>query len=183
MEREINLSPASAAADVASGSIYFIGNATVLIRYGGFTVLTDPTFIHMHEQVSIGYGMHSTRLTNPAMEIQDLPPVDLLLLSHFHGDHFDQVAERELEKSLPIVTTPEAAKALNERGFSNTYSLETWAAQQVRKGDVLLRITAMPGRHGPPVVDLALPEVMGSMLEFSSHRSDSLKIYITGTLS
>ena len=117
MEREIDLAPGSAAADVASGSIYFIGNATVLIRYGGFTVLTDPTFIHMHEQVSIGYGMHSTRLTNPAMEIQDLPPLDLLLLSHFHGDHFDQVAEQELDKSLPIVTTPEAAKALNERGF------------------------------------------------------------------
>ena len=40
----------------ASGSIYFIGNATVLIRCAGFTILTDPTFIHMHEQVSIGYG-------------------------------------------------------------------------------------------------------------------------------
>jgi L-ascorbate metabolism protein UlaG (beta-lactamase superfamily) len=180
MENEITLAPASTPADVASGSIYFIGNATVLIRYGGFTILTDPTFIHMHEQVSIGYGMHSTRLTNPAMEIEDLPPLDLLVLSHFHGDHFDQVAEQKLDKSVPIVTTPEAAKALNERGFPNTYSLKTWARQQIRKGDVSLRVTAMPGRHGPPVVDLALPEVMGSMLQFSSPRSDSFKIYITG---
>src|SRR5215217_5244591 len=88
-----------------SGSIYFIGNATVLIRCAGFTILTDPTFIHMHEQVSIGYGMHSTRLTDPAMEIGDLPPLDLIVLSHFHGDHFDQVAERELNTSYPIVTT------------------------------------------------------------------------------
>src|SRR3954470_23562006 len=127
-QAEIVLSTGGAAPDSSTGSIFFIGNATVLIRYAGFTILTDPTFIHMHEQVSIGYGMHSTRLTNPAMEIQDLPPVDILVLSHFHGDHFDQVAERQLDKSLPIVTTPEAAKALNERGFLNTYSLETWAA-------------------------------------------------------
>jgi L-ascorbate metabolism protein UlaG (beta-lactamase superfamily) len=91
----------------SQGSVFFIGNATVLIRFGGFTILTDPTFIHKNEQVSIGYGMHSTRLTNPAMEISQLPPIDLVLLSHFHGDHFDQVAERELDKSLPIVTTPQ----------------------------------------------------------------------------
>ncbi len=81
-----------------TGSVFFIGNATVLIRFGGFTILTDPTFIHMHEEVSIGYGMHSKRLTDPALEIADLPPLDFVLLSHFHGDHFDQVAEAELDK-------------------------------------------------------------------------------------
>ena len=52
--------------------------------------------------------MHATRLTNPAMEIHQLPPLDLVVLSHFHGDHFDQVAERELDKALPLVTTNEA---------------------------------------------------------------------------
>ena len=54
-------------------------------------------------------------------------PVDLVLLSHFHGDHFDQVAERELDKSLPIVTTPEAAEALRQRGFVALHPLATWA--------------------------------------------------------
>ena len=39
----------------------------------------------------------------------------------------------------------------------------------------------MPGRHGPPVVSLALPEVMGSMLEFQSGASDhGFRMYITG---
>jgi L-ascorbate metabolism protein UlaG (beta-lactamase superfamily) len=96
---ELVLSSGATPADLGSGSIFFIGNATVLIRYAGFTILADPTFIHMHEQVSIGYGMHSTRLTNPAMEIHDLPKLDLVLLLHFHGDHFDHVAERELDKT------------------------------------------------------------------------------------
>lgn len=42
-------------------SIYFIGMATLLIRCGDFTILTDPNFIHKHEQVALGYGMHASR--------------------------------------------------------------------------------------------------------------------------
>src|ERR687884_662076 len=66
------------APNLDNGSIFFIGNATVLIRYAGFTILTDPTFIHMHENVHLGHGLSSTRLTNPATDIKDLPPIDLL---------------------------------------------------------------------------------------------------------
>ncbi len=178
---DVVLPPSTSPADTEHGSVFFIGNATVLIRYGGFTILTDPTFIHMHEQTWIGYGMHTTRLTDPAMDIGDLPPLDLIVLSHFHGDHFDQVAERELDKTLPIVTTPAAAAELNERGFSETRALDTWSSVTFTKGDVHLRITSMPGKHGPPVVNFALPEVMGSMLEFTSSGETSLfRIYITG---
>lgn len=73
--REIELPPTSSENSIScppnlnTGSIYFIGNATVLIRYAEFTILTDPTFIHMHEKVSLGFGMHTTRLTNPAIDI------------------------------------------------------------------------------------------------------------------
>jgi L-ascorbate metabolism protein UlaG (beta-lactamase superfamily) len=167
-------------AGLDTGSVQFIGNATVLIRFGGVTVLTDPTFIHRHERVSIGYGLHSTRLTDPAMDIGDLPPLDLILLSHFHGDHFDQVAERELDRALPIVTTRHAAKELQERGFRNTRPLKTWDSFSVAKGEARVRITAMPGRHGPPLAHLVLPEVMGSMLEFESPSVRRFRLYITG---
>ena len=178
---DITLPAAQSSPDKATGSVTFIGNATVLIRYAGMTILTDPTFIHKHEQVSIGYGMHTTRLTDPAMDIRDLPPLDLILLSHFHGDHFDQVAERDLDKSVRILTTPEAAAALRERGFKNVSALETWSAKTVKKGDASLRVASMPGRHGPPVVDALLPDVMGSMLEFrSAPGSPPFRLYITG---
>ena len=178
---QLTLAPGGVAPDIVKGSIFFIGNATVLIRYAGFSILTDPTFIHMHEQVSIGYGLHATRLTNPAMEIEELPPLDLVLLSHFHGDHFDQVAEQKLDRALPIVTTKEAAKELRERGFANTHALETWSSVTIVKGEVRLRISSMPGQHGPVVADLLLPEVMGSMLEFQASPDNVLfRIYITG---
>jgi hypothetical protein len=176
---EITLPASRDAPDITSGSIFFIGNATVLIRCAGFTVLTDPTFVHMHEKVELGNGLSATRLTNPAMEIQDLPPLDFILLSHFHGDHFDQVAERDLDKTLPIVTTPESAGQLRERGFTNLYPLETWSSVALTKGNARLRVTAAPGRHGPPVVSFALPDVMGSILEFQSGTGDMrLRMYI-----
>jgi L-ascorbate metabolism protein UlaG (beta-lactamase superfamily) len=177
----ITLSSGSGAPDLATGSIFFIGTATVLIRYAGFTILTDPNFIHMHEQVDLGNGLSATRQTNPAIDIHDLPSVDLVVLSHFHGDHFDQVAERELDKALPIVTTPEAAEELRRRGFTTLYPLETWSSAAIAKSDARLRITSTPGRHGPPIVSFALPEVMGSVLEFQSGDSDALlRMYITG---
>jgi L-ascorbate metabolism protein UlaG (beta-lactamase superfamily) len=173
--------PADGGSRHDQGSLIFIGNATVLIRRGGFTLLTDPNFVHRHEQVSIGYGLHATRLKDPAMEIGELPPLDLIVLSHFHGDHFDQVAEKDLDKALPIITTPEAKKELEERGFHGARSLETWSSLLVRKGDSRLRITSLPGQHGPLLADLLLPDVMGSMLEFeSSEQRTPFRIYITG---
>ena len=48
------LPPADARTDAAQGSVLFIGNATLLIRFAGFSILTDPVFVHRHEQVGIG---------------------------------------------------------------------------------------------------------------------------------
>jgi L-ascorbate metabolism protein UlaG (beta-lactamase superfamily) len=193
--KEIILSKASSSSSINAsspvqlntGSIFYIGNATVLIRYAGLTILTDPTFIHIHEKVNLGFGLYTTRLTNPAMNIEQLPPLDLVILSHFHGDHFDQVAVRELNKSLPIVTTPHATEELSLRGFTNPQRLDKWESISFVKGNVQLQITATPGRHGPLPVAMFLPQVMGSILDFNVKEEDTdssrrhlLRIYITG---
>ena len=169
------------ATDATEASIFFVGNATMLLRYGGFTILTDPTFVHRHEKVSLGPGLSTARLTDPAIDIADLPPLDLVLLSHFHGDHFDQVAERELDRSLPVVTTPQAQQELVERGFGNAVGIDTWQTLTVVKGDRALKITACPGRHGPGVTDLVLPDVMGTVLELDPAPGEGRgRIYISG---
>jgi L-ascorbate metabolism protein UlaG (beta-lactamase superfamily) len=141
--------------------------------------MTSPTFIHQHEKVSLGYGLSSTRLTNPAMNIGELPPLDLVVLSHFHGDHFDQVAQQQLNKSIPIVTTHESATALKKLGFDRTMALNTWSSLVVNKAETVLRVTSLPGRHGPALVSKLLPAVMGSMLEFQTP-SGTFHLYITG---
>jgi L-ascorbate metabolism protein UlaG (beta-lactamase superfamily) len=117
VERDLFLAGTSGEADLKSGSIFFVGTATVVLRYAGFTILTDPNFLHAGDHVHLGYGLRSERQTNPAIEIEDLPPLDLVLLSHLHGDHFDRVAEAKLDKRVPIITTPHAARYLEGKGF------------------------------------------------------------------
>ncbi len=179
MTRQLTL-PGSPPTSAQTGTLTFIGNATVLLQIGGITILTDPTFIHKHQQTWLGGGLHTTRLTDPAMELEDLPPLDLILLSHFHGDHFDEVAERDLDHTLPIVTPPQSAEELAERGFTQCIPLALWETLDVLKGDTRIRITATPARHGPPLVDLVLPDVMGSLLEITSPGSETSRVYITG---
>lgn len=109
--------------DFRNGSIFFVGTATVLIRYAGFTILTDPNFLHRGDHVHLGYGLISRRRTNPAVEIEDLPPLDFVLLSHMHGDHFDRVAERKLNRATPIVSTRHAVAYLKRKGFTAARAL------------------------------------------------------------
>ncbi|WP_048198175.1 MBL fold metallo-hydrolase [Methanocella arvoryzae] len=173
--------PGSARATDEPGSIFFVGTATTIIRNNGFTILTDPNFVHAGDHVHLGYGLTAERLTNPAVEIERLPEIDFCLLSHMHGDHWDDVATEKLRKDIPVVTTPEAASVLKDKGFTNTRPLDTWDQITVNKGGVWARITSLPGKHGPPVLDIALPEVMGSMLEWGKGNAVSgPRIYISG---
>ncbi|MEO8289241.1 MAG: MBL fold metallo-hydrolase [Chloroflexota bacterium] len=179
--RELVLKSEGEATNFDSGSVFFIGTATTIIRYGGFTILTDPNFLHKGEMVRLGYGLRSRRRTNPAMEIEDLPPIDLVVLSHMHEDHFDRVALEKLDKTLPIVSTGHAVASLVDAGFGSAMPLQTWETLRVIKGDALLNITSMPGKHGPGILAKALPPVMGSMLEFGKMGEEpSLRLYITG---
>ncbi|MEU3898897.1 MBL fold metallo-hydrolase [Streptomyces sp. NPDC045251] len=148
--------------------IHFIGNATVLLRYRGLTLLTDPNFLHRGERAHLGYGLVSRRLTEPAPAPGELPELDAVVLSHLHGDHWDRRARRSLSRSLPIVTTPHASRRLQGvHGFHRAVGLRTWQEETVRHADAQVRITSLPGRHaGHPVLRRLLPPVMGSLLEF-----------------
>jgi L-ascorbate metabolism protein UlaG (beta-lactamase superfamily) len=173
--------PDEARADLSSGSIFFVGTATVILRYAGFTILTDPNFLHAGDHVHLGYGLTAKRLTNPAINIEDLPPLDFCVLSHYHGDHFDHLVEEMLQKDLLIITNEFAASELRDKGFTAPIALDTWDDITIEKADARVRLTAMPGKHAPVVVESFLPPVMGSMLEFEPANSrTALRLYITG---
>jgi L-ascorbate metabolism protein UlaG (beta-lactamase superfamily) len=109
------------------------------------------------------------------------------LLSHFHGDHFDQAAIRAFDKSsTPIVTNEHAIEELSARGFKNFQKLEKWETISFVKGNARLKVTATPGRHGPLPISMFMPQVMGSILDFHNAASDDndqrplFRMYITG---
>ena len=163
------------------GTLYFVGNATTLIRCAGFTVLSDPNFLHRGERASLGYGLFSRRRTEPALTPEQLPPLDAVLLSHLHGDHFDRRARRGLAKDVPVVTTTHAQRVLRVWGFRRACGLHTWQSWSTRRDDgARLRVTALPGKHAFGLLGRLLPPVMGSLLELTDASGAAYRIYVTG---
>ncbi len=156
----------AAAESTAHVNVQFIGTATTLLRCGPFTVLTDPNFLHRGQFAWLGHGLVSRRLTEPAVALTDLPELDVILLSHLHGDHWDRVARRGLDNRLPVWTTPHASLRLQARhGFRRAAGLRTWETSTLHKAGSSLTVTALPGVHAHGPVRHLLPPVMGSLLE------------------
>src|SRR5215472_7352029 len=83
----------------------WIGHSTVLLKIDGTTILTDPIF---GRKVGIRLGpatLGIQRLIEPALAIDELPPIDVILLSHAHMDHFDIRSLRRLESRGTTVVT------------------------------------------------------------------------------
>jgi L-ascorbate metabolism protein UlaG (beta-lactamase superfamily) len=146
----------------------YIGGPTALIEWGGFRLLTDPTFDPAGSAYPTdAYTLHKT--IGPAIDAAAIGPIDAVLLSHDH--HFDNLdrAGRALLANARAVITTEAAAARMEGEASG---LVAWAHHDLDspKGEVL-RVTATPARHGPaggdrgPVIGFALTldEVEGAV--------------------
>ncbi|MFI8569051.1 MBL fold metallo-hydrolase [Rhodococcus sp. NPDC078407] len=168
------------------GTFTFIGNATALISFGDITFLTDPNFLHAGQYAYLGHGLVSKRLREPAMDVDELPRVDAVILSHMHGDHWDRRTQAHLDPATPIITTDHASKRLHHRGFGAAEALTTWGSTAIQRGDTRATVTAMPGRHGPTWAHTLrlVPPVMGSMIEFehtaAGRQVDRLRVYISG---
>jgi L-ascorbate metabolism protein UlaG (beta-lactamase superfamily) len=160
-------------------SLTFIGTATTLVRLGGFTLLTDPNFLHRGQRAYLGKGLWSRRLTEPAMTPAELPTLDAIVLSHLHGDHWDRVARRELDRSPPVLTTTAAAPRLARQGF-HSQGLDTWQDTVLRRDAEQLRVVSLPGVHARGVLGRLLPPVMGSLLEHSVDGAVRRRVYVSG---
>jgi L-ascorbate metabolism protein UlaG (beta-lactamase superfamily) len=159
--------------------LQFIGTATTVITLGPFTLLTDPNFLHRGQRAHLGYGLSTKRLTQPALDPEQLPPLDAVVLSHLHGDHFDRVARRRLDRSAPVISTRHAAKWLDRWGFS-TEALETWEQHVLVKDEDELVVTSLPAVHARGALGKLLPPVMGSMLEHRVGGQVTRRVYISG---
>lgn len=163
--------------------LQFIGTATTLLSLGPFRILTDPNFLHQGERAHLGYGLTSKRLTQPALRPDELPPLDAVLLSHLHGDHWDRRARAGIDRSTRVLTTRHAARHLSTwQGFRAAKGLRTWEHTNFDKEGASLRVTAVPARHANnPFLNALLPPVMGSVLEVvATPGSAPRRIYITG---
>jgi L-ascorbate metabolism protein UlaG (beta-lactamase superfamily) len=121
----------------------WIGHATVLLRIGGKTILTDPVLSH---RIGVGFGLFTVGLKREfaaALRPRELPPIDLILISHAHMDHLDRPTLARLKKTIPVVTASKTSDLIGDLGFH--WVTELGWGDSMRFGDV--NITACEVKH------------------------------------
>lgn len=132
----------SALAGESGDSLTWLGHACFLIRLSGRTVLTDP-FLTDHASPVAPLG--PKRFAPPGLRVAQLPPIDVLLLSHNHYDHLDLPTLDALPgKGRMQALVPLGLRGyLVERGYAQVHEVD-WT-DEVRIGD--MRISAVPAIH------------------------------------
>jgi L-ascorbate metabolism protein UlaG (beta-lactamase superfamily) len=122
----------------------WLGHSTVLLQMDGIRVLTDPV---LGRRVGIRVGPMTVglkRIVEPALDLGDLPKIDVILLSHAHMDHFDIRSLRRLEsRGTAVVTASRTSDLLRVRRYGRVEEL-AWG-ERVRAGS--LEIGAFPVNH------------------------------------
>jgi L-ascorbate metabolism protein UlaG (beta-lactamase superfamily) len=121
----------------------WIGHATVLLRIDGMTILTDPV---MSNRVGLGLGLVTggpRRHFAAALSVRELPPLDLILLSHAHFDHLDRPTLARLDKNVPVIAAHHTLDLVRDLGFRKMHELRWGEHKQVGP----LKITAHQVQH------------------------------------
>jgi L-ascorbate metabolism protein UlaG (beta-lactamase superfamily) len=134
------LREALSASDIA---ITFVNHATFLIQTGGMTLLTDPIW---SERASPFRFAGPKRVRKPGVAFDDLPRIDVILLSHNHYDHLDITTLRRLQRrfAATVLIAAGDARLVGPLGFADLRELDWWDAVQVSNG---LTITFVPAQH------------------------------------
>lgn len=121
----------------------WIGHATVLLRIGGKTILTDPVF---SARVGLGFGIATAgplRLVRPALSIDELPPIDVILISHAHFDHLDVPSLARLSKTSTVIAPNHVSDLITRLRFRRVIELKLGENITIDP----LTITARPVKH------------------------------------
>lgn len=126
--------------DKPSIKITDIGHSTMLIDMAGMKVLTDPWFT----DPILGIVTHPHGV---GMKLEEVPELDMILISHGHFDHCDGKAMTRLNKTAVVVVPDKKTEArIRKIGFSDVAVLAPWESRRVSE----LCVTAVPADHIVP---------------------------------
>jgi L-ascorbate metabolism protein UlaG (beta-lactamase superfamily) len=123
--------------------VTFIGHSSFFLQLGGKNVMIDPNFAR--------WLFVLKRLRRPGLRVRDLPPIDLVLVTHAHFDHLHrpslrgivQQNVRSVGKAPAIIVPTHVTDLVSDLGFSEIIELDWWKSS--RHGS--LAVTHVPSRH------------------------------------
>jgi L-ascorbate metabolism protein UlaG (beta-lactamase superfamily) len=123
--------------------ITYINHATVLIQMDGVNILTDPIWSERASPIS---WIGTKRVRAPGVKMEDLPDINIILISHDHYDHLDIPSLKQLvEIHQPIILVGLGVKRqLESIGWNDIIELDWWEEYIYSTGT---KITFVPSRH------------------------------------
>ena len=119
--------------------VSWIGHATFLIKLGDTTIITDPVFSKNTGPLIFG----PKRYVEPAIKLNEIPPIDLFLLTHNHYDHQDMSTIRNFPyKKAKVVLPLKLSKYF--KSFNDVNELDWYEEIQVNKD---IKVTLLPAVH------------------------------------
>ena len=120
--------------------IAWIGHATFLIKLGNTTIITDPVFEKNMGPLIFG----PKRYVDPAINLDEIPEVNLFLLTHNHYDHLStRTIQRFPYKKAKVLAPLNLGKYFKRRGFRNVNEMDWYDEIEVND----LKITLLPAVH------------------------------------
>ncbi|HEY1170582.1 MAG TPA: MBL fold metallo-hydrolase [Verrucomicrobiae bacterium] len=116
-------------------ALTWIGHASFLVQFNDLNALVDPNFAN--------WIFLLKRLKHAGVKIEDLPPIDLVLLTHAHFDHFHRPSLKKLPHPKMAVMPWGMAPLAKGLGFGSVVELKWWESYQ--KGD--WKVTLVPSKH------------------------------------
>lgn len=143
----VPLDPAALASPKEAPVVTWLGHATILLQVDGLNILTDPQFSDFAGPLP---WMGAERRVAPPIAIEDLPPIDLVLISHNHYDHLDEasidrlVASGKRNGKAPRFIVPLGLKHwFDVRKIAQVEEIDWW--DKVALGAATVHL--VPGQH------------------------------------
>ncbi len=159
-------------------SVTWIGHATALVQIGNTNLLTDP---HFSERASPVQWAGPKRWQPPAVRIEELPRIDIVLISHSHYDHLDQDSVRALNAQAggpPLFVVPLGIERwLESVGVTHTRALDWWNSLQV--GEVTVHLTPVQHWSRRTLTD-ANTTLWGGFVVEGASRGKARRVFFSG---
>lgn len=121
-------------------TVTWLGHSSIFVQMNGLKVLIDPVW---SERASPFSWLGPRRHTPPPIMMEDIPPVDAVLISHNHYDHLDIPTLIRLGNAPLYLVPLGVGKILSRHGITNFHEMDWWDTVEL-KG---IKIACLPAQH------------------------------------